>query len=43
MKKFQWKNALFSYFFVKKIREENCLRKFCFSLDSDPELDPDPD
>jgi hypothetical protein len=27
----------------KKIWERNCLQKFCFSLDPEPELDPDPD
>jgi hypothetical protein len=25
----------------KKFEKKNCLRKFCFSLDPDPELDPD--
>jgi hypothetical protein len=30
-------------FWFKKSWERNCLRKFCFSLDPDPELDPDPD
>jgi hypothetical protein len=28
-------------FYFKKIWERNCLRKFCFTLDPDPVLDPD--
>jgi hypothetical protein len=30
---------IYSNFYFNKISEGNCLRKFCFSL----ELDPDPD
>jgi hypothetical protein len=52
--KFRWINPIFfvwfySKFLFKKIWERNCLRKFCFSLDPDPDpdwakmLDPDPD
>jgi hypothetical protein len=33
---------LLKFWFQKNLRK-NCLRKFCFSLAPDPELDPDPD
>jgi hypothetical protein len=36
-KKLRW----ITDFDFKKIWERNCLRKFCFSLDPDPVLDPD--
>jgi hypothetical protein len=44
--KFLWITPLFfiwfdSNFDFKQIWEQNCLRKFCFSLDPDPEPDPD--
>jgi hypothetical protein len=50
-KKFEWITPIFlilfdSNFDFKKIWEKNCLWKFCFSLDPDPDwekmLDPDP-
>jgi hypothetical protein len=50
-KKFRWRTPIFfiwfdSNFDFKQILERNCLRKFCFSLDPDPDwakiLDPDP-